>query len=45
MYERYQGNMITKEALQEKDKRFELSMKDLNFTQKRQLLEILQLLD
>jgi len=45
LYERYQGNMITKEALQEKDKRFELSMKDLNFTQKRQLLEILQLLD
>lgn len=45
LYERYQGNVITKEALQEKDKRFHLSMKDLNFTQKRQLLEILQLLD
>jgi hypothetical protein len=45
LYERYQGNVITKQALQEKDKRFHLSVKDLTFTQKRELLNILKLLD
>jgi hypothetical protein len=45
LYERYQGNPITKQALQEKDKRFHLSVKDLTFAQKRELLNILKLLD
>lgn len=45
LYERYQGNSITKQALQEKDKRFALSMKELTFAQKRELLNILKLLD
>jgi len=45
LYERYQGNEITKQALQEKDKRFHLSVQDLTFTQKRELLGILKLLD
>lgn len=45
LYERYQGHEVSKQALQEKDKRFQLSVKDLTFTQKRQLLEVLQLLD
>jgi hypothetical protein len=45
LYERYQGNVITKQTLQEKDKRFHLTVQDLTFSQKRELLDILKLLN
>jgi hypothetical protein len=45
LYERYQWNQVSKQALQAKDKRFSLDMQQLTFFQKRQLLNILRLLD
>lgn len=42
LYERYQGNTVSHQALLEKDKRFALASEKLTYTQKKQLIEILE---